>query len=409
MSPLTHVATSALDSLRAHPLRTSLSMLGIVMGAASLAAVLALGDGAQRFAREQVEREGMNLVLAQPITEDVIDGLRVPRQSFPLFTPEDADRVSAAIGPAASVLLQMEGTGLVQQSGHSARAARVRAVRSTGGPPMLPPLADGRTLSADEMQKGEPVAIVSARLSQTLAAQSAGGIVRTVTLGSTTHTIVGRLEPFAGEREFLIVVPYGDADRAMVPAPGPRVRSLLVRAPRVEDVPSAKRALADLAGRRDDWRGAVRIEATGMARLQQIAKGILVFKMLMGAFTAISLLVGGIGITNVLLASMLERTREIGIRKAVGARHRDVLLQFLVESVSITTVGALAGAALGMVGAVAVTAIIRAATEVPIFAAMTWQTAAVSAGAAVVVGLLAGTYPALRAARLTPVEAIQRE
>jgi putative ABC transport system permease protein len=168
MSPLTHVATSALDSLRAHPLRTSLSMLGIVMGAASLAAVLALGDGAQRFAREQVEREGMNLVLALPITEDVIDGLRVPRQSFPLFTPEDADRVSAAMDPAASVLLQMEGTGLVQQPGHSARAARVRAVRSTDGPPMLPPLADGRTLSADEMQKGEPVAIVSARLSKRL-------------------------------------------------------------------------------------------------------------------------------------------------------------------------------------------------------------------------------------------------
>lgn len=408
MSPLTHVATSALDSLRAHPLRTSLSMLGIVMGAASLAAVLALGDGAQRFVREQVEREGMNLVLAQPITEDVIDGLRVPRQSFPLFTPEDADRVSAAMGPMASVLLQMEGTGLVQQPGHGARAARVRAVRSTGGPPMLPPIADGRGLSAEEMMNGEPVATVSARLSETLAAQSAGGIVRTVTLGSTTHTIVGRLEPFAGEREFLVVVPYGDADRAMVPAPGPRVRSL-VRAPRVEDVPAAKRALEDLAARRDDWHGAVRIEATGMARLQQIGKGILVFKMLMGAFTAISLLVGGIGITNVLLASMLERTREIGIRKAVGARRRDVLLQFLVESVSITTVGALAGAALGMMGAVAVTAIIRAATEVPIFAAMTWQTAAVSAGAAIAVGLLAGTYPALRAARLTPVEAIQRE
>jgi putative ABC transport system permease protein len=384
-------------------------MLGIVMGAASLAAVLALGDGAQQFAREQVEREGMNLVLAQPITEDVIDGLRVPRPSFPLFTPEDADRVAAEVGPLAAVLLQMEGTGLVQQPGQRARAARVRAVLATGGSPALPPLADGRALSADEMKNGEAVAIVSARLYELLSPPAGGGAVRTVTLGSTPHTIVGRLAPFAGEREFLAVVPYGDADRAMVPAQGPRARSLLLRASRVEDVPAAKRALEDLAARRDDWRGTVRIEATGAARLQQVAKGILVFKMLMGAFTAISLLVGGIGITNVLLASMLERTREIGIRKAVGARHRDVLLQFLVESVSITTVGALAGAALGMVGAVAVTAIIRSTTEVPIFAAMTWQTAAVSAGAAVFVGLLAGTYPALRAARLTPVEAIQRE
>jgi putative ABC transport system permease protein len=153
----------------------------------------------------------------------------------------------------------------------------------------------------------------------------------------------------------------------------------------------------------------VTVEATGARRLDQIARSFLVLKMLMGAFTAISLLVGGSGITNVLLASMLERTREIGIRKAVGARYRDVLLQFLVESVSITTVGALAGAALGMAGAVAVTAIIRARTDVPMFAAVTWQTAAISAGAAVLIGIAAGTYPAVRAARLTPLDAIQRE
>jgi putative ABC transport system permease protein len=408
MSPLTHVATSALDSLRAHPLRTSLSMLGIVMGAASLAAVLALGDGAQRFAREQVEREGMNLVLAQPITEDVIDGLRVPRQSFPLFTPEDADRVSAAIGPVGSVLLQMEGTGLVQQQDTRPRRTRpcgtldrrtADAAAACRRPHSLCRRDEGRRARRDRIRS--TLRDAGAAIWRRRRARGDAGV------DSARHHRPAR--PVRRRARFLAVVPYGDADRAMVPAQGPRVRSLLLRAPRVEDVPAAKRALEDMAMRRDDWRGAVRVEATGMARLQQIAKGILVFKMLMGAFTAISLLVGGIGITNVLLASMLERTREIGIRKAVGARHRDVLLQFLVESVSITTVGALAGAALGMAGAVAVTAIIRATTEVPIFAAMTWQTSAVSAGAAVIVGLLAGTYPAVRAARLRPVEAIQRE
>ena len=98
MSAIAHVAASALDSLRAHPLRTSLSMIGIVMGAASLAAVLALGDGAEQFARAQVEREGMNLVVVQPVTDDVFDGLRVPRQSFPLFQPGDVASVEAVIG-----------------------------------------------------------------------------------------------------------------------------------------------------------------------------------------------------------------------------------------------------------------------------------------------------------------------
>ena len=100
------------------------------------------------------------------------------------------------------------------------------------------------------MKNGEPVAIVSARLYEMLALQSGGGVVRAVTLGSTPHAIIGRLAPFAGERGFLAVVPYGDADRAMVPAQGPRVRSLLLRAPRVEDVPAAKRALEDLAAPR---------------------------------------------------------------------------------------------------------------------------------------------------------------
>ena len=129
----------------------------------------------------------------------------------------------------------------------------------------------------------------------------------------------------------------------------------------------------------------------------------------MGAFTAIALLVGGIGIMNVLLASVLERTREIGVRRAVGARRRDVVLQLLAESVAIAIAGSLIGLAAGIGGAFAVTALMRARTEALIYAAVTPGTIVASIAAATITGLVFGVYPALRAARLAPVDAIRAE
>ena len=135
----------------------------------------------------------------------------------------------------------------------------------------------------------------------------------------------------------------------------------------------------------------------------------LVFKLVMGAIAGISLLVGGIGIMNILLASVAERTREIGIRKAAGARQRHVLLQFLAESVAITGIGSVLGVILGLAGAFGITAGIRHLTDAPLYAAFTWQSVAVAAAAALLVGLVFGTYPARRAARLSPIEASRHE
>jgi len=112
---------------------------------------------------------------------------------------------------------------------------------------------------------------------------------------------------------------------------------------------------------------------------------------------------------NVLLASVTERTREIGVRKAVGARRHDIMLQFLAESIAIAGVGSLLGVMLGMAGAFASTAIIRMASEAPLQAAFTWSTMLVAVGAAVLVGLVFGTYPARSAARLSVIEAIRHE
>jgi putative ABC transport system permease protein len=148
---------------------------------------------------------------------------------------------------------------------------------------------------------------------------------------------------------------------------------------------------------------------TNTERARQARQGALVFKIFMGAITGISLLVGGIGIMNVLLASVVERTREIGIRKATGARPRDVMIQFLAESVTITGAGSFLGVALGLTGAFGVTAIIRAQTRAPMYAAFTWGTVAVAVLAAAIVGVAFGIYPALRAASLSPIEAIRHE
>jgi putative ABC transport system permease protein len=145
-------------------------------------------------------------------------------------------------------------------------------------------------------------------------------------------------------------------------------------------------------------------------RLEQAAQAVLLFKLFMGAITGISLLVGGIGIMNVLLASVTERTREIGIRKAMGARKRDVLWQFLAESVAVASLGSGLGVVLGLTGAYGITWLMRSQlTGMLIYASVSWSTVLVAVCSAVFVGLVFGTYPARRAARLDPIDAIRHE
>jgi len=185
-----------------------------------------------------------------------------------------------------------------------------------------------------------------------------------------------------------------------------------VRAPKIEDVLTVQAQVekwADAAEPR--WRNddLVTIASQGVERLRQVNQGMLIAKMVMGSFAAISLVVGGIGIMNVLLAAVAERTREIGVRKAAGATRRDIMAQFLSESVIISLAGALVGAALGLSAAMGITAIIRWRANGPLYAVFTWQSFAVSMGAAMAIGLIFGVYPALKAARLSPIDAIRYE
>ena len=185
---------------------------------------------------------------------------------------------------------------------------------------------------------------------------------------------------------------------------------MTVRATRLEDVDALRQHLEEWLGQRyGRWEKRVEL-STMEKRLEQAVQGVRIFKYFMGAIAAISLLVGGIGIMNVMLASVTERTREIGVRKALGARPRDVLLQFLSEAVAISSVGSAIGVALGAIIAALAIVVIRQQTGADDLApSLALSSVVVAAGSAVFIGLVFGTYPARRAARLSPIDAIRHE
>jgi putative ABC transport system permease protein len=184
---------------------------------------------------------------------------------------------------------------------------------------------------------------------------------------------------------------------------------LILNAKAVEDVPVLKEELVhwlqgEFGNGKDDFQ-----LSTNELRVQQAMQGFLLFRVVMGMIVGISVLVGGIGVMNVLLISVTERTVEIGIRKAVGANKRDIILQFLAESVTVSAFGSFLGLVLGVLGTMIMVPVIKALTHVPFQAAYTLNTLSVIAVISLLTGVIFGTYPAMRAARLDPVEAIRRE
>ena len=399
----------ALSTLRANPLRTLLSTLGIVMGMASLVAVLSIGDGLERFARDQVSRTtDVQAIVVQPTEVDVVDGVSVPRTDYARFALADRDALQERLGTRAGVGIATTG-GSRLVAGDSIRGVIVAAVTPEMFERTIDTLVAGAAFGADAVRDSARVAMISWTLASVLdSAAPAEAVGRRLRLGEATFDVVAveRAQEGPAVRSLRAVVPFTTQEVALARASSMRAARMLVRVRAVEDLDTVRAQVESWLAERG---GAAEVRTYSAARIEQVQQGILIFKLAMGAFAGISLLVGGIGIMNVLLASVTERPREIGIRKATGASHRDLLAQFLTESVAISAVGSILGAALGIGGAYAATAFMRAKAGAFIYAGLSLNTLLVAAAISVATGLVFGAYPAMRAARLSPIEAIRHE
>jgi putative ABC transport system permease protein len=402
-------AAIAIQTLRANPLHTALSTLGIIIGVAALVAILALGDGMERFAREQIETTtDLQAISIQTRTTERLGDVLVRRTDAPELTAADAAALRALVGAAGAVALHASAGVELRVPGDTARTGvLVRGTLADAAAAGDLVIAAGRFFDESHVASASAVAVLDAALADVVADGAADAVGRRVLLGGAEMEVIGVVQaPRSGPpTAYVPITSLG----ATSPTAAERVPSLTVIAERVEDVPVLRSRIEAWLPDRFGARASGLSVVTNEARVDQAQRGILLFKLVMGAITGISIVVGGIGVMNVLLVSIVERTREIGIRKATGARRRDIAIQFLTESVTISGFGSVLGVLAGLAAVFAFAPIVRTVVDAPFQPAITWASVAVALGAAVVVGVLFGTYPALRAARLAPAEAIRHE
>jgi putative ABC transport system permease protein len=405
------------ETLRANPLRTILSTLGIVIGVAALVSVLSVGDGMERLARREIGRttDLQRIAVATRLFR-LVDGTPFPIEKPAKFGDTDAASLKEALGDSVAVNMMVSGAAIVTASSDTTQhATQVQGMMMPDQMMNDSLLLAGRYFTAAEGEQGALVVTINHRLASDFATgrgrQAKDVVGDTLFFQGKPRVVIGVLRATENDRARRAIMPARAVEGAIVTGgQSDRPPQLLVTSPTIEGVAPTRARVEKWAASRfgGGWKDRVSV-MSDESRLEQARKALLIFKLFMGALMSISLIVGGIGIMNVLLSSVIERTREIGIRKATGAAQRDILWQFLSESVVITGVGSMIGLLLGVTAAFTISAIMRNVANAPIQAWLSASTVVVAIGASVIVGLAFGLYPAMRAAKLSPIDAIHHE
>ncbi|MFZ5756478.1 MAG: ABC transporter permease [Pseudomonadota bacterium] len=396
----------ALSAMRANRLRSFLTMLGMIIGVGAVIAMLAIGAGVQRQVQDAINAMGNNLFIVMPGTM-TSSGVRMGMGGVQTLTADDAYAIRELGGVKA--VAPMVGTNAQLVYGGNNWATQV-----TGSTEDFFVLRDWRVISGStfdqsDLRSANQVAV----LGQVVAANLFGEedpVGKTIRIKGAPYLVLGVLarkgQSLMGQdQDDTVIVPLTTAQRKLT---GSRfrtsVRNIMVQTTSQAAMPTVERGLRDLLRQRHRLSSEADDDFTVQnltAVAETAAETTRVLSFMLGAIASISLLVGGIGIMNIMLVSVTERTREIGIRMAVGARRRDIRLQFLLEAVIISVAGCLLGVLLGMLGAWLVSHFFDTTVVV------TLSSILLAFGVATAIGVFFGFYPADKAARLKPIEALR--
>ncbi|UCF15884.1 MAG: ABC transporter permease [Phycisphaerales bacterium] len=409
-----------IENLLLHKLRTFLTMLGVVFGVSSVVAMLSVGEGASKEALEQIRKVGSNNIIVSSIksVEEVSQSTVRSYMSIYGLTYEDQHRVAETFG----AIKQVVPVKLVRKEARlGARNLELRVVGTTPAWFELlerDVLAGRVLLPGDARNRSGIVVLTEFGARKLLATENTIG--QTLRIGGSYYEIVGIVRSEAGmagniqmpDEQIDAYIPievakerYGDImTRNMA---GTRMREMvelhqmIVEVDAVEHVESIAKGIEAMLQRfhkKEDYRVSV-----PLALLRQAEATKRTFNIVLGSIACISLLVGGIGIMNIMLASVTERTKEIGIRRAIGAKRRQIISQFLIETVVLSTLGGMIGIGLGLLIPWLITIFAGMPTVVTV------KSVILSVGISISVGIIFGLYPAVRAANVDPIIALRHE
>jgi putative ABC transport system permease protein len=407
---------SALMALSTNKLRTSLTMLGIVIGVGAVIALMAAGQGAKQGVTKEVSGLGSNLIF---ITAQESDSRQGGRSFSPFsLTTDDADALTNnALLPYVDGVVAQYNLELETQltgNGRTATATAMTATQPSFSYVRSYEVAAGRFITEDDMTRKAANIVLGAKVAEDLFDTPENAIGNNVRL-SYSLTVVGVMEKRgaagSGTDDTTIIIPLTSFQKNVPfgrsPTGQSNIQEIVVKVSSGGKIDQTKEAIRQVLLQEhdltEDFQVQTQEDLTATAR--SVSRTLTI---LLGAIAGISLVVGGIGTMNIMLVSVTERTREIGIRKAVGANSRDILVQFIIEAVVVTVVGGAVGVLVGVAAA-------RLAngqnfgTESAVTTLVTPLSIFIALGVSLAIGLFFGIYPAFRASRLDPIEALRTE